>query len=413
MSKQTDVAIIGSGPYGLSLAAHLRKKGVSFGIYGKAMGTWRNQMPASMSLKSEGFASNIYHPDGLFTLAEFCRTKGIEYADKGIPVKLSTFSSYGLAFQQRFVPDLNENLVTGVTQDGSGFHLTLENGDEVQAQRVVIAAGITHFGYLPPELANLPEDFVSHSSKFHNLNHFRGRDVVVVGAGSSAIDVALTLHHAGARAQLVTRRPSVSFHDKAPDRRPLMTRLKAPWSGLGPSWRSRLACDLPLLFHVMPRRFRSKVVRKHLGPSAGWFTRDTIVNNVPMHLGASLIAADVRNGKVYLQVRDIQARERELVADHVIAGTGYRIDLRRLPFMGESLHGRIFTEDNCPILSKNFESSVPGLYFIGTSAALSFGPLLRFTFGAGFTSPRLSRHLKRTAKRMQSPVSETQSMALN
>ena len=97
MSKHIDVAIIGSGPYGLSLAAFLDKKKVSVAIFGKAMGTWRHQMPASMCLKSEGFASNLYHPDGLFTLEEFCAENGIEYADKGVPVRLSTFSAYGLA----------------------------------------------------------------------------------------------------------------------------------------------------------------------------------------------------------------------------------------------------------------------------------------------------------------------------
>ena len=347
-SKSIDVAIIGSGPYGLSLAAYLHKKKVDVAIFGKPMGTWRHQMPSSMCLKSEGFASNLYHPDGLFTLEDFCGANGIEYAHKGVPVRLTTFSAYGLAFQRQFVPFLNDNLVVDLKRDASGFHLTLENGDTVDARRVVIAAGISHFKYLPPVLAELPSRFVSHSSSYHSLEHFKERDVVVVGAGSSAIDVAVTLHDAGARPQLISRRSSIPFHGKAPLKRPLMTRIKAPWSGLGPSWRSRIACDFPWVFHLMPLEFRSKVVRKHLGPAAGWFTRDKIVNHVPLHMNTSLVGAEVRDEKVHLQLRDANNVCKELIADHVIAGTGYKMDIRRLPFLSGDLFNEIQLEESSP-----------------------------------------------------------------
>jgi thioredoxin reductase len=394
MSSTIDVAIIGAGPYGLSLATYLRKSRVSFMIFGKPMGTWRNQMPIGMCLKSEGFASNLYHPEGLLPLRDFCHTHGIEYADIGVPVTLKTFCEYGLEFQRQFVPDLNESLVVDLAQEGSCFRLLLESGESVKAKRVVIAAGISHFKYLPPELATLPREFVSHSSARNRYDHLKERDVVVVGAGSSAVDVAATLHDAGARPQLVTRRSHISFHGKAPNKRSLVARVKAPWSGLGPSWRSKLACDLPLLFHVMPRDFRFKVVKKHLGPSAGWFIREKIVGNVPMHVSTSLVGASVKKDKVHLRIRAVDNTDQELIADHVIAGTGYRIDIRKLPFMGEALCSQIRTEENSPVLSSNFESSLSGLYFVGTTAANSFGPLLRFTYGAGFTSPRLSHHLK-------------------
>ena len=65
----TDVAIVGAGPYGLSIAAHLRRRGVPFRIFGTSMQTWRYQMPAGMCLKSEGFASNLSDPEGSFTLS--------------------------------------------------------------------------------------------------------------------------------------------------------------------------------------------------------------------------------------------------------------------------------------------------------------------------------------------------------
>src|ERR1700760_1616078 len=86
--KVCDVAIIGAGPYGLSIAAHLRAAGVDFRIFGKPMGFWRDHMPDGMHLKSEGFASSLSEPSGKFTLGAFCKERGLDYADLGSPVPL-------------------------------------------------------------------------------------------------------------------------------------------------------------------------------------------------------------------------------------------------------------------------------------------------------------------------------------
>lgn len=399
MSNIVDVVIIGAGPYGLSLAAHLSKTKTSFRIFGRPMGTWQEGMPIGMSLKSEGFACNIYHPTGEFTLADYCREAGIPYADIGLPVDLSTFTSYGRAFQERFVPDLDYSLVTHLTRTAEHFEVTVDTGATITARNVVIAAGIGHYPYLPPQLAGLPDQLVTHSSQYHKFDAFAGRDVIVIGAGSSAVDVAVGLSNAGARPQLLTRRTHIPFHGKAPNRRSYLTRIKAPWSGLGPSWRSRLCCDLPLLFHAMPLEFRAKVVKKHLGPAPGWFTREKVVGRIPMHVDLTLEHAEVNEDKIRLKLRAPNGDCTELRTDHVIAGTGYRVNLEKLRFLDDTVRQEITTEHGSPHLSSNFECSVSGLYFVGTTAALSFGPLLRFTFGAGFASPRLSKHL--TAKALR------------
>ena len=396
MSQDIDVAIIGAGPYGLSLAAHLRKKNVAFRIFGRSMETWRTQMPAGMDLKSDGFACSLFHPEGLFTLEDFCAEKGIPYAKVGLPVALQTFAAYGVAFQQRFVPDLEETLVTSVTREASRFRVQLENGASVRAAAVVVAVGVTHYDHLPAPLSALSSEFLSHSSRYHSWDHFAGRDVIVVGAGASAIDVAASLSDAGAHPQLVTRRAVVPFHKKAPNKRSVLARLRAPWSGLGPGWRSRLACDLPTVFHRMPSDFRLNVVKKHLGPAPGWSTQKKIVGRVPVHLNVSIVRAEVHDGKVHLHLDRKGEEPLELIADHVIAGTGYRVDVTRLRFLDAGLRQAIAVVEGNPVLSRNFQSSVRGLYFIGPSAASSFGPMLRFAFGAGFTSRHLSRHLAAT-----------------
>src|SRR5580698_4594150 len=113
--------IIGAGPYGLSVAAHLRRSGIPFRIFGRPMDSWLAHMPKGMMLKSDGFASNIYDPDGEFTLKQFCAERGIEYADAGLPVRLETFSAYGLAFRERMLPELEHTLVVRLARVSDGF----------------------------------------------------------------------------------------------------------------------------------------------------------------------------------------------------------------------------------------------------------------------------------------------------
>src|SRR5271165_711942 len=161
--------IIGAGPYGLSVAAHLRHRGIPYRIFGRPMDSWRSHMPKGMLLKSDGFASNIYDPSGEFTLKRFCLERGIEYADMGTPVRLETFAAYGLAFRDRLVPDLEERLVVGLEPWQDGFLLKLETGESLTAKRVVLAVGITHFGHIPANLQLLPSEFLSHSFEHSEL----------------------------------------------------------------------------------------------------------------------------------------------------------------------------------------------------------------------------------------------------
>src|SRR5207237_5220430 len=180
-----NTAIIGAGPYGLSIAAHLRHRCIPFLIFGRPIESWLAHMAKGMMLKSDGFASNIYDPDADFTLKQFCSERGIEYSDLGLPVGLETFSAYGLAFQERMVPELEDNLVVRLDRTAEGFVLRLDNGEAVTARRVVLAVGITHFEYVPPELAHLPSEFLSSRFPHHDLSGFTGRTVRVVGGRGS------------------------------------------------------------------------------------------------------------------------------------------------------------------------------------------------------------------------------------
>jgi hypothetical protein len=400
--QQTDTAIIGAGPYGLSLAAHLRGAGVPFRIIGRVMETWREQMPEGMLLKSDGFASDLSDPADSFRLRHYCEENQLPYHATCTPVPLATFAGYGLEFQHRLVPELEDSKLAQLQRRDTGFFLTLDSGETFMARRVVLAVGISHYAYIPPVLRSLTPDGLSHSSQVCRPSDYAGKDVVVVGSGASAIDLSALLHEAGARVTISSRRSALKFHDQPKDeKRSAWERLRRPASGLGPGWKSRLLTDVPHWFRLLPVHKRMDLLRRLLGPSGGWPMRERVQGKVRILNGVVPQSAEMRGARALLTVASADGSLEELAADRVIASTGYRVDLRKLPFLDEGVRRKIRAFEHMPSLTSYFESSIPGLYFIGISSALTFGPMMRFAYGSAYTARRLARHLAVDAERRQ------------
>lgn len=397
MPATIDITIVGAGPFGLSIAAHLRERCVNFRIIGNPMQTWRRNMPAGMLLKSAGFASTLYDPGRTLTLQRFCKENGMAYDDLGLPVPLETFSAYGVAFQKRLVPNLEDEKLVALKTCPQGFELQLESGKSFKTRKVVLAVGIDYFRHFPAPLRHLPPELVSHSADHDDLRKFSGRKVAVVGGGSSAIDTAVLLHEATADVRLIARKPTVGFGQPPEKSRTLWRRIREPLSGLGPGWDNRLCTDLPWLYRFLPDRIRLDTAATHLGPSGGWCMRERAAS-VPRLLGYELQEATAVDGGVNLRLRAADGQTLNVSVDHVIAATGYQIDVRRLPFLTPDVIKRIELLGNTPRLSSVFESSVPGLFFVGAISTTSFGPVMRFAVGAKFTSRKISAHLARTSK---------------
>jgi putative flavoprotein involved in K+ transport len=394
MHDRLQAIIVGAGPYGLSIAAHVKAAGLRFRIFGAPMNTWREQMPKGMYLKSDGFASSLSDPTSSFTLKRYCRELGFPYDDTKIPVPLETFTAYGVAFQKKLVPELENRQVVAISPARIGFSVTLDSGEIVETDKVVLAVGIRHFDYLPPQLRHLPAGLLSHSSAHSQPECFRGRNVTVLGSGASALDLVALLHEAGANATLLARASSLAFHDP-PGAKPrgLFKRLRHPQSGIGPGLRSRFYTDAPLLFHRLPLALRLKIVRTHLRPAAGWPMKNRVMGQVPLLLGYSIAAAEPDGTRVRLHLVATDGTKKLYETDHIIAATGYRPDLERLAFLDGRIRAGVASVGNTPVLSADFQSSVPGLYFVGLAAANSFGPMLRFAFGSYFTARHVSKHL--------------------
>jgi thioredoxin reductase len=351
-------------------------------------------MPEGMLLKSDGFASNLYDPQGEYPLSRYCRELGIAYDAKRIRVRLDTFRDYGLAFARRFVPELTAALVQSLRREGNSFALRLDDGSLIMAPRVVVAVGVERFKHIPEKLARLGEQ-VSHSYDHRDLSVFTGRRIAVVGGGASAIDIAGLMRDHEADVELICRADRLGFGGpRRPDDPPLWERLRNPTTGIGPGWRSRLCTDAPLLFYMGPAHLRLLIVRKHLGPFADFVMKEKIEGRVPVRNGCEIADAALEGGRVRLTLRKRDGTTSEGSYDHVVAGTGYRVDINRLEFLDEALRSEIACVKNTPILSTRFQSSVRGLFFVGPVAANSFGPMLRFAYGAGFASRRIAGALK-------------------
>ena len=207
MPTQAMKLIIGAGPYGLSISAHLRNLGVEHMIVGRPMDTWRAHMPAGMCLKSEPYGSVFSSADRAADIATYSKSSGLDYSDRLGPLKLDTFLGYADWFAGRLVPDVRDINVRRITAIDGGFQVDFADAAPVAARQVVLATGLLPYIYMPAELTGLPSDLVTHSSDHHRLERFSGRRVAVVGAGQSALETAALLHEAGADVQIIARTP--------------------------------------------------------------------------------------------------------------------------------------------------------------------------------------------------------------
>jgi FAD-dependent urate hydroxylase len=397
MTDTVDVVIIGAGPYGLSVAAHLSAAGVRYRHFGVPMKLWRSAMPRGMYLKSQGFASNLSDAEGTKTLEAFCAATGRHYGSYGVPVALDTFVEYGRWFREQLSLPVEESLVTSVTRDGQGFAVTVADTEQVTARAVVFAIGVEHFAYLPAPFSELPQTLCTHSSAHTDLATFAGKRVIIAGSGQSALESAALLHEAGADVQVLARRPKLAWNGEplAPDR-PLTQRLLEPEAGLGSGWSTWFYSNHPDLFRHLPPSNRVHRARTALGPAGACWLRVRVEGQFPVLTGHTVTEAAADGDQVRLTVNGDGTRK-ELTADHVIAATGYRPDLTRLGFIGEDIRPALRTLGGTVLAGRGYQSSVPGLYFVGPVVAPSFGPVMRFVFGARHAALSVSRQLAGSA----------------
>lgn len=378
------VAIIGAGPYALSTAAFLQRAGIEIRMFGEVMGFWHAMLRDSF-LRSYRKATNISDPDRELTLTAFERSTG---RPPSAPVPLADFVDYGHWFRERAAIDVDARHVRRLVRDGAGFRLELDDGEQVDATHVVVAAGIKAFAWKPGRFREIHPGLVSHTSDHMEYRGFRDRRVVVVGSGQSALEAASQLISEGAaEVELMARRPVLHFlrGEQLYDGRGPLSGLLYPEWGVGPPGVNWLM-GRPGVFRRLPSRVADPLAARAIRPAGAAWLRSAL-EGVRVTLARRVEAAEANGSRLRLRLDDGHER----VVDHVVLGTGYRVDLARYPFIDAGLLAGIRLVGSFPALSPRFESSIPGLYFVGAPAAAMAGPGMRFVSHTGFAARAVTR----------------------
>ncbi|MFD4635232.1 FAD-dependent oxidoreductase [Streptomyces sp. NPDC058284] len=400
-----DLLIVGAGPYGLSIASHAAAAGLDVRIFGRTMASWRDHMPRGMFLKSEPWASDLSDPAGRYGLAAYCAREGLP-AEHGRPLPIEHFASYGLWFAERAAPPVDERLIASVRLTPGGYEVRTRDGEVCRARAVALAVGVLPFTEIPQAVRGLGADHVSHSSHHADLRRFRGQDVTVLGAGQAALETAALLAEQGTRVRIVARSPHVSWNTApAPWRRPWWESVRAPHTGLGCGWRNAFYARTPNLFRRLPEQARARVAAGALGPAGAWWIRERVEAGVEVRTGHRVESAALADGRVQVRTAALTGEGLRFATDHVIAATGFRATTRRIDVLAPEVRTRLHClADGTPYVSDRFETSCPGLFLAGLTTASSFGPAMRFVYGASFTAERLVRGVERHVRLRHFPA---------
>lgn len=391
----TDVAIIGAGPHGLAAVAHLRRAGLECVVFGSPMSFW-SSMPRGMLLRSNWSATCIGEHEGRLSLDSYCSSTGTTLHT---PVPLGRFIEYGLWVQRLVAADVDRRFVERVQGDGGRFLLTLDDGAQMSARRVVVAAGIASFAHHPSMSESLSADFASHTGDHGDLSRFRGQQVLVVGGGQSALESAALLHESGASVEVLVRAHKLNwlhggrYHRRLGRFAPL---VYAP-TDVGPMGISRVVA-VPNFFRRLPRAVQDPMAYRAIRPAGAAWLKPRL-EDVPIHLGLAVRAARPVGSRLRVELDDGSAR----VVDHLLFGTGYRVDVARYPFLDAELIDRVQRVDGYPVLGSGMESTVPNLHFLGAPAARSYGPIMRFVAGGWFGAASLTREAARNHAKTSVP----------
>jgi pyruvate/2-oxoglutarate dehydrogenase complex dihydrolipoamide dehydrogenase (E3) component len=396
-AERLDVAIVGAGPFGLSVAAHLRH--LSVRTFGASMATWRNCMPPEMLLRSAWEETSLAGPGGAGSIDEWvARTDEVRTE----PIPLQYFLRYADWFRATYAGTVDPSDVTRVEAAGNRFRVQTAANGEFLADRVVIAVGVMPFAYVPPALHEVFGDRAGTAPTVRDADKYAGRRLLVIGGGQAGLESAGLAAQAGADVELVTRSRVHWFADREPEtpRGPLgqrIYRLAYPAVGYGPPPLNRLVLH-PDLFAALPFGLQRRLTRRLLRPGGSPWLRPLVEGKVRVREHCTVASAE-RRGDGFAVVLTDGGR---LEVDDVLIACGYRFDLERLGFLAPPLRERIATRSGWPVLDRYFRSTDEGIFFVGYPAEGRFGPISRFVLGTGFTARRVSEAIRQPGRACRS-----------
>ena len=388
MPDRLDVAVIGAGPFGLSVAAHLPHRAVR--VFGQPMQTWRTRMPPDMKLRSDWEETSLSAPQDRGAIDVWAQATGEPREE---PIPLQKFLRYADWFRETFVRENDPSDVAHLDRAGGLLRLTTAAGDEVDARQVLVAVGVTPFPYAPPPFDGMMGDGVSFAIDRQDYSAYSGGRVAVVGGGQGGLEAAALALRAGAQVEIIVRSQLRWFTDREPykPRGPIRQRLYRvayPVVGYGPPPLNRLALH-PDAFAALPKPLRRRVAARILRAGGSPWVRSVVEGKVAVTEGTAVQDLRRSGDGFDLQLSDGTTRQ----ADAVIVSAGFRFSLDRLQFLSPTVKAAIAVQDGWPVLDRYFRTSDPDLLFVGFAAERRFGPIARFVNGSRFTAYRVAEGL--------------------
>jgi cation diffusion facilitator CzcD-associated flavoprotein CzcO len=403
----TDLLIIGAGPFGMAVAAQAAHDRIDHLIVGKSMEFWRQNMPKGMFLRS----ACDWHLDPLnvHTIEAFLSTQGKSPSDVE-PLSLDFYLSYADWFQeQKKIDPLPIYIEQLDSDENNHFQAKTADGDVINARRVVLAPGFKHFAHAPEELiARLPKDRFQHTSQFVDFSNAKDARYLIVGGRQSAYEWAALLLEAGAAAVHISHRhPSPSFEE-------------AHWS-----WVNQIVDHIaedPSWFRRLPQAEKDEVShrlwaegRLKLEP---WLEPRLKSDRVKVHAQTQLISCaqtqnvesttslnktDSQNRKGVMssnaatrntELTVVLSNEETVNVDQIVLATGYKVDIARLPILSKTLLTKLETRNGFPVLDDHFETSVPNFFMTSMPATQDFGPFFGFTISVRTSAKLICARLR-------------------
>ncbi|UPM56131.1 NAD(P)-binding domain-containing protein [Gottfriedia acidiceleris] len=352
-----DVIIIGSGPFGISIAAHTIGSNLDYKLFGYPMDFWRNKMPQDMFIRTPHEFVSFSDPKDELTVQQFSLETGIELVT---PLPRPIFVEYANWFAQKAGIEFTTELITKVEHKKDYYEVTSESGERYLTKNVIVATGVEHYKHLPNILKEFPSNLVSHTSGYTSFAQFKGKKVVVLGSGQSAWEAAGLLHREGADIELVYRKEGPNYAGSRENEIALR--------------------DVGDVFYNLPIEDKKEGWGQSPG-SVAHFLKPYVEGIVPQTGGVSVDRIEQLNDD---ELRIYLSNGAEKTVNHIIAATGFHINLDKAPFFDHKILSAIEREEGFnqfPKLSESFESSLPGLYFAGPLSSHSHGPTFRFILG--------------------------------
>jgi cation diffusion facilitator CzcD-associated flavoprotein CzcO len=280
--------------------------------------------------------------------------------------------------------------VQALERSGDGWRLATSSG-AFDAERVVVATGHSNVPFLPSWPGAFEGELV-HSSDYRNAAPFRGKRVVVVGAGNSGAEIAVDLVEGGAAEALLSVRtpPAIVRRDT----------LGFPSQVLGLATEHLPAGVVDWIARTM-RRLSFPDLAPYGLPAPAHPYRDFQRRHTIPILDVGIVEA-VRSGRVKVvppiasfEGADVVLEDgRRIRTDVVLAATGFRTGLE--PLVGDL--GVLDDRGEPLVHGPDEHPNAPGLHFVGYRIVLGGG--LR---AAGLDAKRLARAV---ARRQEAPAAE-------